>query len=237
MNSYQGCENVQHCHWDMWTDCIIIQQRVYNLCLFVCSAERYGAHCCLYYIRCSYVLDFELWNMWFMEIIQISTSLEEDLLWWCIMLLHTTRMTFFHLWYSKKNKRQQNKWKIFCFMRNAWMRFESYHGNFGLFLTQSLWRLGFFLSLIVLSHAPERAFFFLCVPQKKDHTDFERHECEKIMTGYLLVMWNITAMSVFGQLKMAVRSIFPWGFKKGLDCIQPPKVTINPIYDQTESSS
>lgn len=102
MNSYQGCENVQHCHWDMWTDCIIIQQRVYNLCLFVCSAERYGAHCCLYYIRCSYVLDFELWNMWFMEIIQISTSLEEDLLWWCIMLLHTTRMTFFHLWYSKK---------------------------------------------------------------------------------------------------------------------------------------
>lgn len=137
----------------------------------------------------------------------------------------------------KKNKRQQNKWKIFCFMRNAWMRFESYHGNFGLFLTQSLWRLGFFLSLIVLSHASERAFFFLCVPQKKDHTDFERHECEKIMTGYLLVMWNITAMSVFGQLKMAVRSIFPWGFKKGLDCIQPPKVTINPIYDQTESSS
>lgn len=31
------------------------------MCLFVCSAERHGAHCCLYSIRCSYVLDFELY--------------------------------------------------------------------------------------------------------------------------------------------------------------------------------
>lgn len=58
MNSYQGCKNVQHCHWDMWTDCIIIQQRVYDV--FVCVLSRKTC-CCSYYKRCSYVFDFELY--------------------------------------------------------------------------------------------------------------------------------------------------------------------------------
>lgn len=71
------------------------------------------------------------------------------------------------------------------------MRFESYHGNFGLFLTVSE-DLDVFFAHVLLSLTVLKEHFFqnssFCVPQKKDHTDFERHECEKIMTGYLLLM-------------------------------------------------
>ncbi len=38
---------------------IVSSTRASTMCLCMCSAERHGAH--LYYIRCSYVLDFELY--------------------------------------------------------------------------------------------------------------------------------------------------------------------------------
>lgn len=219
MNSYQGCENVQHCHWDMWTDCIIIQAEGLQ-CVFVCVLSRKIWSTLLFVL---YKMQLRSWFWIVKYVVHGDYSNKHKLGRGFVVMVRNVVPNSYDLFSSvvlKKNKQQQHKLKIFCFMRNAWMRFESYHGNFGLFLTQSLWRLGFFSPL--------------CSTEERSYRFWKTRVWENNDRIFIV---ELSVMSVFGQLKMAVRSIFPWGFKKGLDCIQPPKVTINPIYVQIESSS
>lgn len=145
MNSYQGCENVQHCHWDMWTDCIIIQAEGLQ-CVFVCVLSRKIWSTLLFVL---YKMQLRSWFWIVKYVVHGDYSNKHKLGRGFVVMVRNVVPNSYDLFSSvvlKKNK-QQHKLKIFCFMRNAWMRFESYHGNFGLFLTQSLWRLGFFSPL------------------------------------------------------------------------------------------
>lgn len=139
---------------------VLSSSRGSMMCLCVCSAERHVAVRTIKDAAMFLILNY----MWFMEIIQISTSLGEGLLWWWIMSFWT-RMTFSHLWYSKK---QNINWRYL-----ALMRFKSYQGSSKGFLTA-------FSHWVIQKEHFFRISPFFCVPQKnEDHTYFERHECEK----------------------------------------------------------
>lgn len=167
MNSYQGCENVQHCRWDMWTDCIIIHQSVYNVCS--CARQKDVEHVCTN-IRCSYV-----WRFWIIcgswRFIRISTSSGSGFV---LVVRLRDSLSEYENQYLRHSKLvwpsfncgapKPLNWRCFFCLREECI--ESYLGNSGCVPHVSIWKLGIFFSF--------HKFFWL------GHIDFEWNDMSRI---------------------------------------------------------